>query len=93
MKLFFWVFYGFTNDLARVGRLRFYRWWGRSGVALLLALLPAVLALWIIHVDAQDQAASRAQERARDQRIIEIQRHRAAHHVQAPSPKEGHATH
>ena len=43
VKAFFWGFYALTNDVARIGRLRFYRWWARGWVPVALALLPGVV--------------------------------------------------
>jgi hypothetical protein len=42
-KGIFWLLYGLTTNSARIGRLRFYRWWGRKIVPVVLALLPGLL--------------------------------------------------
>lgn len=42
-KLFFW--YSRASTEAKIGRLRFYRWWGGWGLPMLTIVLPALIAL------------------------------------------------
>ena len=47
----------------RLKCMRFYRWWSRGWLPILIAFLPALLCLWGLALGAQQDRANREQER------------------------------
>ncbi len=86
-RICFWIPYLLTTNTARVKRLRFYAWWSRGWLPLVIILLPALLLFWNFRMNAEYERAERGRDlQLAQERKARLARRRASHPVGAPSP-------